>query len=73
MKDVLYKIISEINPFEEINDDTLLIEEGILDSLSFVYLINGIEEQMNIVIPEDLISPRNFSSISAIENLLKSL
>lgn len=73
MKEQIYQIMKEIVPFEDITDDTELFEEGILDSLTLVLLINEIEEQMNVVIPEEEVRPENFISVKAIELLLKQL
>ena len=44
MKEKIIEIISEVNPFEESSEDTELIESGIVDSLSLVYIINQIRD-----------------------------
>ena len=73
MKDMLYRIISDINPYEDIADDTLLLEEGILDSVSLLLVIEEIENELGIKIPEDKIEVENFASINAIISFLNDL
>ena len=36
MTEQLLEMLREIQPYEEINQDTLLLDEGILDSLTMV-------------------------------------
>ena len=71
MKEKLYEIFNEICPFEEIEDDTLLLEMGVLDSLAIFSLMEKIEEQMDIIIKEEDILPENFASVEAICHMLE--
>ena len=73
MEDKIYSILADIAPFEEITDNTDLIESGILDSLQLVLLINEISEQFDVSIPEDDVTPENFKSVSAIVRLLSQI
>jgi acyl carrier protein len=69
----ILKIIEEINPYEEINEDTKLISDGILDSLTLVILINEIEEEYKITIPEEYVKPECFENVLDIVNLVSKL
>ncbi len=49
-----------------LKNDTLLLEAGILDSLSVLRLVLFLEQQFSIVVaPEELI-PENFETVEAI-------
>lgn len=49
-----------------LKDDSLLLESGILDSLSVLKLVLFLEQQFGIVVaPEELI-PENFETVDAI-------
>jgi acyl carrier protein len=73
MRQAIIDIIKEINPYEDIDENSLLIDEGILDSLTLVILINELEEKFNIKIPEDNLQPEMFETVSKIEDLVKSI
>lgn len=73
MKEKLIEIISEVNPFEEISEDTELIESGIVDSLSLVYIINQIQMNFGVEFPEELLQAENFVSVNKIEEIVNTL
>lgn len=64
-------ILSEIRPEYDFSQDLNFIEEGMLDSLDIVTLVNGLDEKFSISIDGDDIIPENFSSLELIVNLLK--
>ena len=70
-KEFINEILLEINPYDEITDETNLIEEGIIDSLSLVYIITRIEENYNIKINEELITPNMFINIEKISGIIR--
>ena len=73
MKKIIYEILEEIVPFEDVNDETRLLEEEIIDSLTLVYLINEIEEKTGIHITEEEVKPENFICVNSIVELLNRL
>lgn len=73
MKERLIEIINEVNPFEEISADTELIESGIIDSLSLVYIINQIQMDFGVEYPDELLQAENFVSVNKIEEIVNSL
>ena len=64
----LRKFISEITftDVEKINENTLLFEEGIFDSLGFLSLVSFLNEEYGIDVENDELSEDNFKSINAI-------
>lgn len=66
MKEKIYSILEELCPLEDIEDETLLIEMGILDSLTLLNLIDALEKELKISIPEDTIKPSNFATVNSI-------
>lgn len=64
-------ILSEIRPEYDFSQDLNFIEEGMLDSLDIVTLVNILDEKFSISIDGNDIIPENFSSLELIANLLK--
>ena len=54
-------------------EKTDLFENGILDSLSLVLLINQIEGEMDVFIPEDVVKLENFATVEKMVALIESL
>ena len=73
MKEQITQFIHEINEYEDFEDDTDLFESGILDSLSLVVLINRIEEEMGVFIPEEVVALSNFATVEKIASLVAGL
>ena len=73
MSEKILAILREIVPYEEIDEEPQLIEEGILDSLTLVVLINEIEVVFDIRVPENRLQPEYFETIPKIEALLREL
>lgn len=73
MIEKILEMIQEINPYEEINEESRLIEDAILDSLTLVLLISEIEETFQIKIPEDKLRPELFENVSMIAKLINEL
>lgn len=69
----ILQILQELNPYEEITEDTELIESGILDSMSILVLVTELEEEYKIIIDEKLVVPERFVSVKAIAALLEQL
>lgn len=54
----------------EINDDTALINDNIIDSINLMKLISFIEKKMNITYSHDDYSVDNFNTINDIVELI---
>lgn len=71
MREQIIEILSGLRPEFDFSKDVNFIEEGMLDSFDVVTLVTELEEKFNISIDGEFILPENFSSITAIENLVK--
>jgi D-alanine--poly(phosphoribitol) ligase subunit 2 len=62
------QFISEVTftDIEKINEDTLIFEEGIFDSLGFLSLISYLNEEFGIEVENDELSEDNFESVKAV-------
>lgn len=61
------------DPSVIIEPDTPLLEWGILNSISTVQLIGFIREQLQIEVPPEEVSGRNFKDLRSISQLLAQL
>ncbi|MEO1201572.1 MAG: acyl carrier protein [Pseudomonadota bacterium] len=50
----------------ELDNDTSLLESGIVDSLGVLNLVEFVEEQFSIVAEDDDLVPENFDTIDAL-------
>lgn len=55
-----------------LSNDTSLLEEGILDSLSLLRLVVYLEERFGITVGETDLLPENFASVSSICGYLRA-
>ena len=67
----LKKILWELHPELEINCETKLIDDGILDSLDIVTLVTDLNEEYKIGIEAEDITPENFKNLDAILTLVR--
>lgn len=73
MSEKILEILREIEPYEEIDETSRLIEDGILDSLTLVVLISEIESAFQIKIPEEKLQPELFEDVPKIVELVNGL
>lgn len=73
MKQKIISIIKEINPYEEFDESTDLLEEGILDSLSVMILLSQLESVFGIKLDLENIELDNIRSVTEIEKYIGSL
>lgn len=71
MREQIIKILTELRPEFDFNQDVDFIEEGMLDSFDVVNLVSELDALFGISIDGVDILPENFASVEAIENLLK--
>lgn len=70
MREQILKILRTINPYDEIDENSQLIEDEILDSLTLVIFISELENHFHIQVPEDKLQPEWFENVQKIEQLL---
>ena len=71
MREQIIKILTELRPEFDFNQEVDFIEEGMLDSFDVVNLVSELDSLFDISIDGLDILPENFASVEAIENLLK--
>ncbi|KIG13411.1 hypothetical protein DB30_08087 [Enhygromyxa salina] len=54
----------------DLTDHTPLLEWEIVDSLAMVSLLTFVQKTFGVTIPDAEVSPRNFQSIEALQNLI---
>jgi acyl carrier protein len=55
---------------DQINDETPIFEQGIMDSMGFISIIGFIEENFSITPTDHELIEANFESINAISNFI---
>lgn len=70
---VIRNAISEIFPDEVFEDSDDLIELGVIDSMSILFLVSELEKNFKIEIPMDLILEKHFNSVNSIVALTNNL
>ncbi len=56
-----------------LNDNDSLTQNGIMDSIGLLELMDYICDKYSIEIPEDMLTPENFDSLQGITNLIVKL
>ena len=69
----LLEILQGIRPDVDFENETALIDDGILDSLDIVTLITEINDTFDVSIPAEEIVPENFNSAAALMELINKL
>lgn len=67
-----YIIESTFDDVEKIKDDTLIFEEGILDSMGLLFLIEFLQEEFNLTTSDEELVVENFQSINNIIAFIES-
>lgn len=69
----LLDILSEIRPDVDFENETSLIDDGILDSFDVVSIISEIDDVFGVQIRITELDPENFNSAESIWNLVQEL
>ncbi len=69
----LLEILRSVRPDVDFDNETELIDEGILDSFDVVSIISEIDDKFNVQIRITELDPENFNSAEAIWNLIQEL
>ena len=70
MKKQIIEILSEICPGIDFETETALIDDGLIDSLDIVAVVTELMEAFDVGV--DDLTPENFNSVEAIEELIES-
>ncbi len=59
-------------PREALTDDYPLLANGVIDSLGLFRIVEFIESEYGVEIPDDELLPENFETLGAINRLVKA-
>jgi len=71
MKKQIIEILSEICPGIDFETETALIDDGLIDSLDIVAVVTELMEAFDVELGVDDLTPENFNSVEAIEDLIE--
>ena len=66
----LIELLSEINDEVDFENETALVDDGLIDSLELTEIISGLNTVFGVRIPARDIEPENFNSVDAILELV---
>lgn len=68
LKEEIKKYILEasLSDAKDIQDDTLIFEVGLLDSMGLLFLIEYLKENFEVEVEDEELNPENFESINSI-------
>lgn len=67
----LLTLLSHIKEDVDFKNSVNLVEDGVLDSLEIVAIIDGVEKTFKISLDPDDIDPSNFQSVTAMWNMIE--
>ena len=71
--DELHEILNDIQPGVDFENETHLIDNHLLDSLSIISLVAELEDTFDVTIPAVEIIPDNFNSAEAMMEMIQRL
>lgn len=71
--DKLLELLKEIRPDVDFENETELIDDGILDSFDVVSIISEVDDVFGVQIRINELEPENFNSAEAIWTLIQKL
>lgn len=69
----LLEILKGIRPDVDFENETALIDDGILDSFDVVSIISELDDAFGVQVRINELEPENFNSVEAIWNLVQEL
>lgn len=73
MKEQLLEILMDLRPDVEFENETKLIDKGILDSFDLLSLVGEMNDEFDIEINVTVLLPENFNSVDGMVELIKKL
>jgi acyl carrier protein len=67
-----YIIKSTLSDTKNIEDDTLIFETGLLDSMGLLFLIEFLMEEFDVEVTDEELLPSNFESINNIIHFIEN-
>ena len=72
MRKQIMEILTEICPGIDFEAEKALIDDGLIDSLDIVAVVTELMEAFDVELGVDDLTPENFNSVEAIEELIES-
>ena len=72
MRKQIMEILTEICPGVDFESEKALIDDGLIDSLDIVAVVTELMEAFDVELGVDDLTPENFNSVEAIEELIES-
>ena len=69
----LLEILQRVRPDVDFKNETLLIDDGILDSMDVVSIISELDDEFGVQVRINELIPDNFNSVEAIWNLIQNM
>ena len=69
----LLEILQRVRPDVDFKNETLLIDDGILDSMDVVSIISELDDEFGVQVRINELIPDNFNSVEATWNLIQNL
>ena len=66
-------LLEDIRPDVEFAEETHLIDDGILDSLDIISIVQAVSETFGVNIDVDDLEPESFNSVTAMVELVQKL
>ena len=71
--ETLLKLLQELRPDVDFENETALIDEGVLSSFDITSLVNELMEEFDVELDMADLEPENFNSAQAIWELIQEL
>ena len=71
MREQIIEILSEICPGVDFEQETALIDDGLIDSLDIVAVVTDLMDTFDVQLGVDDLTPENFNSVDAICQLIE--
>ncbi|MBR4309272.1 MAG: acyl carrier protein [Oscillospiraceae bacterium] len=72
MKEKLLNILTEACPEVDFETETALIDDGLLESLDIVMIVQEVMQEFGVELTVDDLLPENFNSVDALLALIES-
>ena len=70
MREQIIEILTEICPGVDFEQETSLIDDGLIDSLDIVAVVTDLMDTFDVQLGVDDLTPENFNSVDAICQLI---
>lgn len=71
MREQIIEILTEICPGVDFEQETSLIDDGLIDSLDIVAVVTDLMDTFDVQLGVDDLTPENFNSVEAICQLIE--